>query len=169
MLRMKKVFYAFAIILVALIITPNAVMRVLACADCDDEHPTFRFADITPSLAEIDFDALLADVIRDRYEEEGFFIVISMQEVYGQIDVISVEVLNEDQLRLFITYANDEVELLILSSNTQGLCSPCPYDALIFIWDYAIKRWNPHLGMWQWGIIVICSICGLVDFIFPYR
>ena len=120
-LQMKKIFYAFAIILIVLIITPNAVMSVSACADCDD-HLTLSeiLANIDPSLAEIDFDAILADVVQDGHEDE-LFIVISMQEVYGQTDVVSVQVVNEEQLELIIIYADDGTDLLLIMPLCTGL------------------------------------------------
>ena len=163
MLQMRKVFYAFAIVLIALIITPNAIMRVSACADCDDDDPitlSDRLANIAPSLAEINFDVLLADAVQDRYEEE-LFIVISMQE--GQVDIVSVKVVNNDQLGLLSIYTDDGVELLILTLKNQS-CIVHVLDSV----GYGMG-WHPYYQIWIAGVFWRCRHCPFEIFIFVHR
>ena len=151
MLQIKKIFYTFAVVLIALVITPNAAMRVSAC----DDHITLsdKLADITPSFVEIDFYALLADAVQDRYEEE-LFIVISMQE--GQVDVVSVEVVNEERLRLLAVYAGEDADLLLIVPLSIANCCRNPKlerggDIYIFC---------PVRLTWVWVSILRCVNCG---------
>ena len=87
-----------------------------------------------------------------------------MQE--GRVDVVSVEVINEEQLGLHIIYADEDVELLILPLNVQDTC-PC--NNLVFLEDYIIRRWNQELAMWEWGFIGVCTDCRRVHFIIVSR
>ena len=174
-MKLKKLLYVFAVTLIALIMTPNAIMGVSACADfeyaCDDDcvHLTLSdiLANIDPKLAEIDFDALIADAAQ--YEGD-FFIVISMQEVYGQIDVLSVEVVNEYQLGLLI--CTEEVGLLILPLNAPMSCpciptGSCPCANFIFIGHGAI--WCQCRATHIHGFFHMCLSCQSVRFDAIYR
>ena len=162
MLQMRKVFYAFAIVLIALIITPNAIMRVSACADCDHITLSDRLAHIAPSLAEIDFDVLLADI--DQYED--FFIVIRMQEIYGQVDVLSVNVVSEEQLGLLFIYADEDLNLLLsipLASINAGCCN----NPIIFV--FRIEFFCSVRATRVIYRLIFCAGCNFEDLIPLYR
>ena len=165
---MKKMFYVFAIALIALIIVPNTIMGVSACSGfdyvCDDDctHLTLsdKLANIDPRLAEIDFDALLADIAQ--YEGD-FFIVIYMQEVYEQIDVLSVGIVDEGQLGLLIIYAEGTVDLLlIMPLNTDTVM--CSHPNLVFrgVRNFYI----PELGISVSYSVWWCSRCNS-EVVFP--
>ena len=167
-MNFRKLFYTFAVALIALIITPTTAMRVSACADYDYDHITLsdRLANINPSLAEIDFDALLADVIQDGYEE-GLFIVISMQEVYGQTGIVSVQVVNEVQLGLLFTYTNKGSDLLLIMPLASINSTCCANPNIIFTGIYSFFCPVRVTLIVYW--VAFCSNCGTIINVPIYR